>query len=261
MNKILDCFIRKWYNKFIFCEREVFMKKRVFMSLVLLTIIGANTVFAQTINGIWRTAVGNITSIYDGKAVLTETNDKTWLEAEKRGNVGIGTVFYRNIRTAGNLTWTGQALVVTGSTYAVSWGGNVTFTMSPDGRTMQIQIQGATGGGTWTRISNNEIDGLWRTAVGNVASIYDGKAVLSETNDKTWLEAEKRGNVGIGVVFYRNIRTAGNLTWTGQALVVNGSTYAVSWGGNVTFTMNPDGRTMQIQIQGATGGGIWTRVQ
>jgi proteasome lid subunit RPN8/RPN11 len=237
------------------------MKKRVFMNIVLLAIIGTSAVFAQTINGLWRTAIGNVISIYDDKAVMTETNARDWKEAEKKGNIGIGAQSHRNIKSTGNLTWTGQYLSVNSSTYAVSWAGNVTFRMNTDGRTMQVQYQGGTGGGTWTRISNNEIDGLWRTAIGNVISIYDGKAIMTETNARDWKEAEKRGNISIGVQSHRNIKSTGNLTWTGQYLSLNSSTYAVSWAGNVTFTMNPDGRTMQVQYQGGTGGGTWTRIQ
>jgi len=126
------------------------MKKKALMSIVLL-IIGASAVFAQTINGVWRGPSGGIISIYDGKGVWTEVNDKNWKEAEKRGNVGIGALAFRSIKSAGNLTWTGQTSTVNNRTYAVSWGGNVTFTVSPDGRTMQAKYQDG-GSGTWTRI-------------------------------------------------------------------------------------------------------------
>ena len=128
------------------------MKKRVLLGLVLLTIIGTSMVFAQTINGLWRTAIGNVISIYDGQSVMTETKDRAWLEAEKRGNIGIGVQTCRNIRSTGNLTWTGQFLNLNNSTYAVNWAGNVTYTMNPDGKTMQVQYQGSAGSGTWTRL-------------------------------------------------------------------------------------------------------------
>jgi hypothetical protein len=238
------------------------MKKKVLMGLVLLIVIGTSAVFAQTINGIWRTAAGNIVSIYDGKAVLTETNNRDWKEAEKRGNIGIGSPIYRSIRSAGNLTWSGQALlVVNSSTYAVRWGGNTTYTMNSNGQTMQVVVQGGSNNGSWTRLSNNEIDGLWKTAAGNIVSIYDGKAVLTETNNRDWKEAEKRGNIGIGSPIYRNIRSTGNLTWSGQALVVDLSTYAVKWGGNTTYTMNSNGQTMQVVVQGGSNNGTWTRIK
>ena len=130
------------------------MKKRVLLGLVLLTIIGASVVFAQPINGLWRTAIGNVMSIYDNKAVFTEIMNRDTQEAEKRGNVGIGSSAYRNFRNTGNLTWTAQALLVNTSTYAVSWGGNYTFTMNPDGKTLQMRSTDSnqTGTGTWTRI-------------------------------------------------------------------------------------------------------------
>jgi len=239
------------------------MKKRVLMSLVLLIAIGTSAVFAQTINGLWRSAIGNVFSIYDGKSVFTEVVDSGWKEAEKRGNIGIGSSAHRNIRSTGNLTWSGQWLSHNPSTHAVSWQStNATFTMSPDGKTMQVQYPGGTGSGTWTRISNNEIDGLWRSAIGNVFSIYDGKSVFTEVKDAGWKEAEKRGNIGIGSSAHRNIRSTGNLTWSGQWLSHNPSTHAVSWQStNATFTMSPDGKTMQVQYPGGTGSGTWTRLQ
>ena len=236
------------------------MKKKGFLLFVLTSII-VSGVFAQSINGLWRTAVGNVNSIYDGKAVITETNDRGWREAEKRGNISIGGQVIRNIRSTGNLTWTGQFLLLSSSNYATSWAGNATFTMNPDGRTMHVQYQNAGNSGTWTRISNNEIDGLWRTAVGNVNSIYDGKAVITETNDRGWREAERRGNISIGGQVIRNIRSTGNLTWSGQFLLLSSSNYATSWAGNVTFKMNPDGRTMHVQYQNAGNSGTWTRIQ
>jgi len=128
------------------------MKKRVFLSLALLTIATTSMVFAQTINGLWRTASGNVASIYDGKAVMTEINTRDWKEAEKRGNIGIGVQSHRNIRSTGNLTWTGQYLGMNLSTYAVNWAGNVTFKMNSNGQTMQVQVQDGTGSGTWTKI-------------------------------------------------------------------------------------------------------------
>jgi len=128
------------------------MNKKVLMCLVLLTMVTASAVFAQTINGLWRTANGNVASIYDGKAVITEINARDWKEAEKRGNIGIGVQSHRNISSTGNLTWTGQYLGINPSTYAVNWAGNVTFKMNPEGKTMQVQYQNATGSGTWTRI-------------------------------------------------------------------------------------------------------------
>jgi hypothetical protein len=248
------------------------MKKKVFLGLVLLVVVGASAVFAQSINGLWRSAAGNVFSIYDGKAVYTETNSSPVKEAERRGLLGIGSSGYRNIRSTGNLTWTATALLITERTYTVSWEreGGTTFTMSPDGRTMHMGDTFATnnsaGTGTWTRISNNEIDGLWRSAQGNVFSIYDGKAVYTETNSVPVKEAEKRGYVGIGSTGYRNIRSTGNLTWTATALLIN-SSYTVSWEreGGTTFTMSPDGRTMHMGDTFATnnsaGTGTWTRIE
>jgi uncharacterized protein (DUF2147 family) len=132
--------------------------------------------------------------------------------------------------------------------------------MNSDGRTMQARLSdGSTT--TYTRISNNGIDGLWRTAGGNVDSFYDSKGVAVENNTRDWKEAERRGNIRIGDPVFRNIRSTGNLTWTGEWLGVNTTkAYTVEWAGNVTFTMNSDGRTMQArQSNGTTT--TYTRIE
>ena len=143
-------------------------------------------------------------------------------------------------RTAGGTTWTKQS--------------SIAYTPTPTPAPVNTQPA-----------ANLSIDGIWRSALGNVFSIYDGKAVFTEIIDRTALEAEKRGHIGIGSSSYRNIRSTGNSTWTAQAYVINTSTYAGSWSEDVTFTMSPDGRTMQLRNTNSSsntgGSGTWTRIQ
>ena len=84
-------------------------------------------------------------SIYDTKAVATVISAADWKEAERLGNVGIGSLVYRNITSTGNSTWSGQAAVVNSNTYTVSWDTNRTFTLSANEQTLTV------GGSTWIR--------------------------------------------------------------------------------------------------------------
>ena len=126
------------------------MKKKVLLSLVLLTIIGASTVFAQTLNGIWRSPSGNVFSYFDNKAVFTEVNNNLWKEAEKRGTIGIGSLATRNLRSTDNLTWSGQDVTINRD-YTISWN-NCTITLSPDGQTFELRVTGIQGSNTYTRV-------------------------------------------------------------------------------------------------------------
>ena len=125
------------------------MNKKILIGLVLLTLVGA-MVCAQTINGVWRTSTGNVISFYDNKGVWNETGAAVWKEAEKRGVVGIGTTAVRNLRSTGNLTWTGQSMFINTPTYAITWI-NFSTTMNPNGQTMQVS-QGDTQPTTWTKV-------------------------------------------------------------------------------------------------------------
>jgi len=208
----------------------------------------------NSLNGVWKsTSTGNVMSIYDNKAVATEISAADWKEAESRGNVGIGSLVYRNITSIGDLTWSGQRAEVISPNYTVSWGGNSTFTLSANSQTLTVSGINTT---TWTRVPHNGIDGVWKsTSTGNVMSIYDNKAVATVISAADWKEAERRGNVGIGSLVYRNITSTGNSTWSGQAAVVNSNTYTVSWDTNRTFTLSANEQTLTVS------GSTWTRQQ
>ena len=104
------------------------------------------------------------------------------------------------------------------------------------------------------------INGVWKsTRNSDVLSIYDNKAVWTEISGTAWKEAERRGNVGIGALAYRNITSTGNSTWSGQTSEVNTSTYAVSWGGSVTLALSANGQTLTTTY--STESVTWTRKQ
>jgi hypothetical protein len=195
------------------------MKKKVLLGFVLLVFVGVSAVFSQSINGVWKTATGNVISFYDNKGVWSEMNVDRWQEAERRGIISIGTTAFRNIRSTGNLTWTGENMQIS-DRYAISWI-NFTITVNPNGQTLQVLYQGDSQPNTWTRVSGYEYYGVWVTATGNVISFFDNKGVWTEMNVDRWQEAERRGIIGIGTTAFRNIRSTGNLTWTGQNMQIN----------------------------------------
>ena len=149
------------------------MKKRVFMCLLLLAIIGTSAVFAQrvgesvqlggqtyrvesssngrvvlqlvpSLEGSWRIQPnGNIIIEISGNtAVYNYINFTSALSknAVDKGYVKVGTQYFRNLRSTGNLTWSVQVLEITFNTSnrdvatGTRWV-DYTITMDPSGNT------------------------------------------------------------------------------------------------------------------------------
>jgi len=167
------------------------MKKKVLMGLVLLAIIGTSAVFAQragetvqlggqtyrvesssngrvvlqlvpSLNGNWRIqSAGNQNNVFisfsGSTAVLSELgtniNPPIWQDAKNKGMIKVGDQYFRNLRSTGNLTWSGQVLNVRWENdnpnvaVRTAWE-NATITMSPDGSTITFS-GGSTA--TWIR--------------------------------------------------------------------------------------------------------------
>jgi len=151
------------------------MNKKVLMSLVLLAIIGTSGVFAQrvgesvqlggqtyrvesssngrvvlqlvpSLDGNWVfNSVGWEFAFSGSTATITYIKPNSvsglYLDGVNKGYYKVGAQYYRNLRSTGNLTWSGQVLylnfntsspnVATGTGY-----GDTTLTMSPDGQTL-----------------------------------------------------------------------------------------------------------------------------
>jgi len=150
------------------------MKKKLLMGLVLLIAVGRSAVFAQragetlqvggqtyrvesnsngrlvlqlvpSLDGVWAIDSFEI-AISGSNATVTYINTTINLtpktrDAMNKGYFNVGTQYLRNLRSTGNLTWSGEYLslfsysnnpnVVTD----IRWN-NFTFTMSPDGQTL-----------------------------------------------------------------------------------------------------------------------------
>jgi len=166
------------------------MKKKVLMSIVLLAIIGTSAVFAQrvgetvqlggqtyrvesntggrvvlqlapSLEGNWRhqrtgamsISFSGSTAVFSDLARDISSISPAWQDAKNKGMIKVGDQFYRNLRSTGNLTWSGQQLSVRWENSnpnvatRTDWE-NFTFTMSPDGSTITL---GGASTATWIR--------------------------------------------------------------------------------------------------------------
>ena len=106
------------------------------------------------------------------------------------------------------------------------------------------------------------LDGTW--VMGSfVITINGNTAVYTQvgsTNPRSQ-DAINKGYVSVGGQLFRNLRSTGNLTWSGQELILTGSNSAPNvvtgtrWD-NTTITMNADGQSFST-----TSGATWTRRQ
>jgi hypothetical protein len=116
--------------------------------------------------------------------------------------------------------------------------------------------------GTPTTQTNYSLDGTWKSARGWQITIKGTSGTISSLGSPitppSWEDAVNKNMVKIGDQFWRNITSTGNLTWSGQELIVQNYTstpnvaIGTSWT-NCTFTMSADGQTLND--------GAWTRKQ
>ena len=209
---------------------------------------------SYSLDGIWDwgglkiTVSGNtgIWSSFNGNA-LTQ-------DAINKGYYTLGGQAWRNLTSTGNLTWSGQLLGISYNTSSpnVATGTqwiNVTFTMTSDGQT----INGTTTSGnlTYTR-SSYKLDGVWDLG-GMQITVSDSTGITSAFGSlsASGQDAVNKGYWKLGDQYWRNLTSIGNLTWSGQTLVItiNLSNPNVATGtqwSNSTFTMSTNGQTINV---------------
>ena len=100
------------------------------------------------------------------------------------------------------------------------------------------------------------LDGAWQADSGGVVITINGSTgVFTQIESSSaWQTAVSKGYISVGSEKFRNLTKTGDLTWTGQELVVALGSGNVSWN-NVTITLSADGQTFR------TGGDsrYWTR--
>jgi len=109
--------------------------------------------------------------------------------------------------------------------------------------------------------TNTSLDGVWKR--GNDTqweeiTISGSSGVFSSFNytQAIFKDAVSKGYYSIGDQYWRNLRSTGNLTWSGQYLAItyNASNPNVATGtswNNFTFTMSADGQKL------GSGNGTW----
>jgi hypothetical protein len=131
-------------------------------------------------------------------------------------------------------------------------------------------------GQVWTRTGeapitvNTSLNGVWEITNGKQITVSGSNATVNRfgTNLSALTQnAREKGYVKVGDQDFRNIISTGNLTWSGQVLVIsfNKSSPNVATGTewrNCTITMNADGRTIDVRFTTEGDGAItetWTR--
>jgi hypothetical protein len=119
------------------------------------TVTGTTTPTNYSLEGVWQRANGTQVTVSGSTGVLkviTSSPDALTQSAIDKGYLSVGSQYWRNLTSTGNLTWSGQVIstqyytsspdVAIGSTW-----NNCTFTMSADGQTLTRD-----GSDTWTRM-------------------------------------------------------------------------------------------------------------
>jgi len=119
---------------------------------------GGNT--TQSLDGVWVNSVGMQVTVSGSTGILSafiyaNLNAVSQSSIDK-GFLKVGSQFWRNLTSTGNLTWSGQEAMVQFATSqpniatGTTWSGNRTFTMSANGQTLTT-TEGTNTIGTWTR--------------------------------------------------------------------------------------------------------------
>jgi hypothetical protein len=273
------------------------MKKRVLMNLVFLAFVTAGAAFAPrvfaqsptpdklTFVEIGKTgysvkkASDNISGAvvipgtYNNKPVTLLT-DSAFINCKNITGVtipasvtGIGGKAFAGCEKLTSVTFGGSNTIMVMAGLNISFpgdlytaykaGGAGTYTRQAGGDNWK---KGGATAGAPEPVYYTSLDRYWEGTSRLRIKISGNTAVLDWIGtDPTWQDAEKKGFVKVGDQYWRNIKSTGNLKWSGQKLGVraNKSSPNVATGtqwSNFTFTMSADGQTLT-----QNDGTVWTR--
>jgi hypothetical protein len=224
--------------------------------------INPSTTYNKLIDGVWKDTDGWQYSVNNGTATISTMGSMNtlWTNAVNKNYVKLGAKYCQNIKSTGNLTWSGQFLTVTYNTASpntatgTSWR-DCTLTMSSNQQTVTLSGSDSTTAitETWTRGSVYTLIGVWEPEDGDTRQItvYDGSSGYFTRMGSGDLvkDAIKKGYVKNGDQCWRKLVNDGNVKWTGEVLLYGYNTNApkvctgVSWH-SVTLTLSSDGRTL-----------------
>jgi len=236
------------------------------LAAVMLLSAAANTA-AQTggrgavpnqLAGIWSIGDSWIFEITTDRGFLI---NGSYLEYEimPSSNLGAGSgtmrVGYDNIELGSfNYRISGGTMTVSNGTDAFESWGRIDLTYS------------GPGGASSARQSAASLDGVWamNSSSGEVVITVSGTSGVYSTlnpGNAVGLDAKNKGLITVGGQYWRNLRSTGDRTWSGQWLAVRSESSApnvatrTSWE-NMTLTMSADGRTLTED-----DGTIWIKRQ
>ena len=95
-------------------------------------------------------------------------------------------------------------------------------------------------------LENNDygkLNGVWDRG-DIVVTFNDSNAVFTQINSNSgWVTVQNNGNVKIGDKKFKNLKSSGDLKWTGQELGYDTSTYVTMWK-DCTITIDSSGQTI-----------------
>jgi len=111
-----------------------------------------------SLNGVWVIIADFEFHIEDSTGIVTkeQTTDPLLLDAVKKGYSGVGTQLYRNLKSSGHLTWTGQESFIRYNSGAptvatgVNWR-DISITMAADGKSITRTMASGSGSITFYR--------------------------------------------------------------------------------------------------------------
>jgi len=116
--------------------------------------------------------------------------------------------------------------------------------------------------------STTSLDGVWGDSSGMRITVSGNTAVINAFGslNPLWTDAKNKNHITVGGQYWRTINSTGNLTWSGEQLLVSYNSLSpnvatgTKWG-NATFTLSADGQT--LTETGADSSGnftlTWTR--
>jgi len=221
---------------------------------------------AYSLDGVWEAPNGTQITVNGSSAVYSKfvptTGSGYWEDAVNRGLVTVGTKFWQYLTSTGNLTWSGQQLGIFYNTSnpnvatGTGWG-NCTITMNSNGQTINVIATYDNGNTnvTWTRVTTPSLDGVWEGSnSGTRVTVNGSTGVFSAVGSYSagyMSDAISKGYIAVGRQIWWNITPAGNLTWTGQHLMIsydpsNSNVATGTYSDNCTFKLSADGQTLSI---------------
>jgi hypothetical protein len=217
-----------------------------------------------SLDGMWYIEDSAINANGATAVVAKISSRGAWPDAVNKNLIHVGDPIWRYLSPSGNLRWTGQIWILRtsySSAVRMEWVDCV-FVLSANGQTLQCIFEGTTL--TCTRTTTYSLDGVWKLGSSGIITVNGNNGALTSfTNQNAgWMDAYNKGYLN---QWWRNLQSAGSLTWTGQQVWPQADynnpnvCVGVSWP-NVTLVMSENGNTLTVSEKNANGvGDKWTQ--